>query len=113
MKKGIWVSVIAGAAAVAAAAVAVGAFLKRKSEALSDHLDYDPEEYFEADDELNGDSAEEEAVGEEAPEEEEEPVSCCCECESEEGSADCESSAYSEADTEEAGADEDKAPEEE
>lgn len=110
MKKGIWVSVIAGAAAVAAAAVAVGAFLKRKSEALSDHLDYDPEEYFEADDELNGDSAAEEAAGEETPEEEE-PVSCCCECESEEGSADCESCAYSEADTEEA--DEDKAPEEE
>ena len=110
MKKGIWVSVIAGAAAVAAAAVAVGAFLKRKSEALSDHLDYDPEEYFEADDELNGDSAAEEAAGEETPEEEE-PVSCCCECESEEGSADCESCAYSEADTEEA--DEDKEPEEE
>ena len=110
MKKGIWVSVIAGAAAVAAAAVAVGAFLKRKSEALSDHLDYDPEEYFEADDELNGDSAAEEAAGEETPEEEE-PVSCCCECESEEGSADCESCAYSEADTEEA--DVDKAPEEE
>ena len=51
MKKGIWVSIIAGAAAVAAASVAVAAFIKRKSEALSDQLDYDPEEYFDDDEE--------------------------------------------------------------
>ncbi len=51
MKKGVWVSILAAAAAVAAAAIAVTAFIKRKSEALSDHLDYDPDAYFEPDDE--------------------------------------------------------------
>lgn len=50
MKKGVWVSIFAAAAAVAAAAVAVTAFIKRKSEALADHLDYDPDAYFETDD---------------------------------------------------------------
>lgn len=49
MKKGVWVSIIAAAAAIAAAAVAVTAFIKRKSEALADHLDYDPDAYFESD----------------------------------------------------------------
>ena len=47
MKKGVWLSVIAGAAAVAGAAVAVSAFLKKKSRALSDQLDYEPEDDFE------------------------------------------------------------------
>lgn len=83
MKKGIWVSIIAGVAAVAAAGVAVAAFIKRKSEALSDHLDYDPEEYFEADE----DSAEEAET---------EPAECCCECEDEEGSAECEGCIFAE-----------------
>lgn len=49
MKKGVWVSIFAAAAAIAAAAVAVTAFIKRKSEALADHLDYDPDAYFETD----------------------------------------------------------------
>lgn len=49
MKKGVWVSIFAAAAAIAAAAVAVTAFIKRKSEALADHLDYDPDAYFESD----------------------------------------------------------------
>jgi hypothetical protein len=44
MKKSVWLSVIAGTAAVVGAAVAVTAYLKKKSRALSDHLDYDPDE---------------------------------------------------------------------
>ena len=83
MKKGLWVSVIAGAAAVAAASVAVAAFIKRKSEALSDQLDYDPEEYFEGE--------EEELVVEIVPDEEDEPaeeaVCECAECTAEDCSA--------------------------
>ncbi|MGI5856935.1 MAG: hypothetical protein ACOX64_10805 [Candidatus Merdivicinus sp.] len=49
MKKGFWVSLLAGAAAIAAAAVAVTVFIRKKSKALSEHLDYDPDEYFEND----------------------------------------------------------------
>lgn len=51
MKKGFWVSLLAGAAAIAAAAIAVTAFVRKKSKALSEHLDYDPDDYFENDDE--------------------------------------------------------------
>ncbi len=70
MKKGVWVSIFAAAAAIAAAAVAVTTFIKRKSEALADHLDYDPDAYFESDE--DDDSLyEEEPV--EAPADEEEP----------------------------------------
>lgn len=91
MKKGIWVSIIAAVAAVAAAGVAVAAFIKRKSETLSDHLDYDPEEYFEADDQ---------------DEEGEEPAECCCECESEEDAASCSDCAFVEDAAEEEPSDE-------
>ena len=73
MKKGIWLSVIAGAAAVAAASVAVAAFIKRKSEALSDQLDYDPDEYFEGEEEIIVEVTEDEPTAE-APAEE------TCEC---------------------------------
>jgi len=97
MKKGIWVSIIAGVAAVAAAGVAVAAFIKRKSEALSDHLDYDPEEYFEAEED-----------GAEETEAETAPAECCCECEDEEGSADCEGCVFAEEPGEPASEDEEK-----
>lgn len=46
---------------------------------LSDHLDYDPEEYFVADDELD-EEAEEDAEPEEG---------CCCECETVDEDLDC------------------------
>ena len=65
MKKGFWVSLLAGTAAVAAAAVAVTAFIRKKSQALSEHLDYDPDEYFENDECCD-------CCGEKAPEEDEE-----------------------------------------
>ena len=80
MKKGIWVSIIAGAAAVAAASVAVAAFIKRKSEALSDQLDYDPEEYFEGEEE----EMVIEIIGDENDKEE---VCECAECTAEDCSA--------------------------
>lgn len=70
MKKGVWVSIIAAAAAIAAAAVAVTAFIKRKSEALADHLDYDPDAYFESDED---DESLYEGEPVEAPADEEEP----------------------------------------
>lgn len=47
MKKNVWIAIAAGAAAVVAGAIALAAFLRRKSKALSEHLDYDPDEYFE------------------------------------------------------------------
>ena len=73
MKKRFWVSLLAGTAAVAAAAVAVTAFIRKKSKALSEHLDYDPDEYFENDecDECD-DECDCGCCGEKAPEEEEE-----------------------------------------
>ncbi len=70
MKKGVWVSIIAAAAAIAAAAVAVTAFIKRKSEALADHLDYDPDAYFESDED---DESLYEGEPVEAPADEEKP----------------------------------------
>lgn len=69
MKKGFWVSLLAGTAAVAAAAVAVTAFIRKKSQALSEHLDYDPDEYFE-NDECDDNCCD--CCGEKAPEEDEE-----------------------------------------
>lgn len=47
MKKNVWIAIIAGAAAVVAGAVAVAAYVRKKSRALAEHLDYDPDEYFE------------------------------------------------------------------
>ena len=46
MKKNVWIAIIAGAAAVVAGAVAVAAYVRKKSRALAEHLDYDPDEYF-------------------------------------------------------------------
>lgn len=47
MKKNVWIAIAAGAAAVVAGAIALAAYLRKKSKALSEHLDYDPDEYFE------------------------------------------------------------------
>lgn len=91
MKKGIWISIIAAVAAVAAAAIAVAAYIKRKSATLSDHLDYDPEEYFVADDELD-EEAEEDAKPEEG---------CCCECETVDEDLDCSDCPFTEEDADE------------
>lgn len=87
MKKGIWVSVIAGVAAVAAASVAVAAFIKRKSEALSDQLDYDPEEYFDADDDVVVEVTGDETIEAVEDAEEEVPACECTECAEEDCSA--------------------------
>ena len=73
MKKNVWIAIAAGIAAVAAGAIAVAAYVRKKSRALSEHLDYDPDEYFEeecsCDDE---DCCCHECGCQEAPEEEEE-----------------------------------------
>ena len=60
MKKGFWISLIAGIAAVAAVAVAVAALIRRKTNAIAQELDFEPDDdYFDpADDE---DEFEEEA----------------------------------------------------
>ncbi len=47
MKKNVWIAIAAGVAAVVAGAIAVATYLRKKSKALSEHLDYDPDEYFE------------------------------------------------------------------
>ncbi len=47
MKKNVWIAIAAGAAALVAGAIALAAFLRKKSKALSEHLDYDPDDYFE------------------------------------------------------------------
>lgn len=70
MKKNVWIAIAAGAAAVVAGAIALAAFLRKKSKALSEHLDYDPDEYFEDECEC-GDEC---CCGEEEPEEEEEEL---------------------------------------
>ena len=49
--------------------MAVTAFIRKKSQALSEHLDYDPDEYFE-NDECGDDCCD--CCGEKAPEEDEE-----------------------------------------
>ena len=68
MKKNVWIAIPAGAAAVVAGAIALAAFLRKKSKALSEHLDYDHDENFEDECEC-GDEC---CCGEEEPEEEEE-----------------------------------------
>ena len=50
MKKNWWICLLAGVAVIAAAAVAVVVFIRKKSKALAEHLDYDPDEYFEDED---------------------------------------------------------------
>ncbi len=63
MKKGFWISLIAGVAAVAAAAVAIAALIRRKTDAIAQELDFEPDDdYF--------DPADEEEEIEEAVEEE-------------------------------------------
>jgi flagellar basal body-associated protein FliL len=71
MKKSFWISLIAGIAAVAAAAIAIAALVRRKTEAIAQELDFEPDDdYFEvADDEEESD----EGYGED-----------CYSCESEE-----------------------------
>ena len=49
MKKNVWLAIAAGAADIVAGAIAVAAYVRKKSKALSEHLDYDPDEYFEDD----------------------------------------------------------------
>ena len=72
MKKGFWISLIAGIAAVAAVAVAVAALIRRKTNAIAQELDFEPDDdYFDPAD--NEDEFEEEA--EEAAEEAEKEAS--------------------------------------
>lgn len=69
MKKGFWISLIAGVAAVAAVAVAIAALIRRKTDAIAQELDFEPDDYFDLSDE------EEEAAEEAAEMELEEEVS--------------------------------------
>ena len=48
MKKSFWISLIAGMAAVAAAAVAIAALVRRKTDSIAQELDFEPDDdYFE------------------------------------------------------------------
>lgn len=52
MKKSFWISLVAGIAAVAAAAVAIAALVRRKTESIAQELDFEPDDdYFEIADE--------------------------------------------------------------
>ena len=52
MKKGFWISLIAGVAAVAAVAVAIAALIRRKTDAIAQELDFEPDDnYFDLSDE--------------------------------------------------------------
>lgn len=61
MKKSFWISLVAGIAAVAAAAVAIAALVRRKTESIAQELDFEPDDdYFEiAEEEEACDSCEE------------------------------------------------------
>ncbi len=62
MKKGFWISLIAGVAAVSAVAVAIAALIRRKTEAIAQELDFEPDDdYFDLSDE------DEDEEGEEVP----------------------------------------------
>jgi len=79
MKKGFWISLIAGTAAVAGAAVAVAALIRNKTEMIAEELDFEPDDdYFEIPYEETEEVAEEitEAAeeGEIAVSTEEEPI---------------------------------------
>lgn len=75
MKKSVWIAIAAGVAAVAAGVIAVAAYLRKKSKALSEHLDYDPDEYFEEECDCCGeDGCECEDAAEEEEEEETIPL---------------------------------------
>lgn len=68
MKKGFWISLIAGVAAVAAVAVAIAALIRGKTDAIAQELDFEPDDnYFDLSDE---DEDTEEAAVEMEPEEE-------------------------------------------
>lgn len=55
MKKGFWISLVAGIAAVAAAAIAIAALVRRKTESIAQELDFEPDDdYFEIADEEGG-----------------------------------------------------------
>ena len=72
MKKSFWISLIAGVAAVAAVAVAIAALIRRKTEAIAQELDFEPDDdYFDISDEQEEDEGEElsDELGEEVEEE--------------------------------------------
>ncbi|HIT80349.1 MAG TPA: hypothetical protein IAC40_08745 [Candidatus Faecivivens stercorigallinarum] len=72
MKKSFWISLIAGVAAVAAVAVAIAALIRRKTEAIAQELDFEPDDdYFDLSDEQEEDEGEElsDELGEEVEEE--------------------------------------------
>ena len=67
MKKGFWISLIAGVAAVAAVAVAIAALIRRKTDAIAQDLDFEPDaNYFD----LSDEDEDAEEAGEIEPEEE-------------------------------------------
>ena len=67
MKKGFWISLIAGVAAVAAVAVAIAALIRRKTDAIAQELDFEPDDnYFD----LSDEDEDAEEAGEIEPEEE-------------------------------------------
>lgn len=75
-KKHSWIKIVAVLAAVAGAAVAIFAFLKKKGKKIKEELDFDEEMYFDddefEDDIMNGDETvapEEDADEDTAPEE--------------------------------------------
>lgn len=52
MKKSFWISLVAGIAAVAAAAIAIAALVRKKTESIAQELDFEPDDdYFEIPDE--------------------------------------------------------------
>lgn len=72
MKKSFWISLIAGVAAVAAVAVAIAALIRRKTEAIAQELDFEPDDdYFDLSDEQEEDEGAElsDELGEEVEEE--------------------------------------------
>lgn len=74
MKKSFWISLIAGVAAVAAVAVAIAALIRRKTEAIAQELDFEPDDdYFDLSDEQEEDEGE--ALSDELGEEVEEEIS--------------------------------------
>lgn len=71
MKKGFWISLIAGVAAVAAVAVAIAALIRRKTDAIAQELDFEPDDnYFDLSDEEDEDEQMMEEPAAAEPEEE-------------------------------------------
>ena len=64
MKKKLWISIIAGVAAVAAAAIAVAAVIRKKTKSIAQELDFEPDDdYFDPIDDEE-EASEEEDEGE-------------------------------------------------